>query len=200
MLGRHPWYWRLHTAAARAYAGDPAIRVLRREADATGLAESQLVYGETPTLSILSMLAQVGVSSRDTFIDLGCGRGLTVLAAALSHGVSAVGIDAIPTFIERGNALAERLRIAPRARFIHGNFLDQDITGGTIFYAAATTFEREVIDAMADRVARLGAPNARFITLSHTLLPPWKMIGKRQYPMTWGWNRVYFHRLDDQGE
>lgn len=197
-LGRHRWYWRLHAAAARAYFRDPAIRVIRREAESTGLSGNQLVYGETPALSLLGMLARVGVGASDTVFDLGCGRGLALLAATLEFHIRGVGIDAIPTFVERGQQIAMRLGIADRARFILGDFREQDLSGATIFYAAATTFERDILDDLAALAAEQagGDRPIRFITLSQTLLPPWKLVDKASYPMTWGWNSVYFHVLE----
>lgn len=198
-LGRRGWYWRLHWALSRAYRGDGALRVMCREGNATGLSRDQLVYGETPALSMLAMLARAGVSGDDTFFDLGCGRGIALLSAALEWPLRATGIDAIPTFVERGNALAQRLGIGDRARVLQGDFLEADLSEGTIFYAASTTFPAEVLDAVAARIATRSTPPRRplrFITLSQPLLPPWKLTGKGQYPMTWGWNTVYFHTLD----
>lgn len=198
-LGRRGWYWRLHWALHRAYRGDGVRWVLDREAKATGLSRDQLTYGETPALSMLAILARAGVSPQDVLFDLGCGRGLALLAASLEWPLEAVGIDAIPTFVTRGNAMCQRLGVAERVRFINSNFLDCDLSRGTLFYAAATTFERDIVDDVAARVAEHAATAkhpVRFVTLSQTLLPPWKLVAKGSYPMTWGWNSVYFHSLD----
>ncbi|NDD30952.1 MAG: hypothetical protein EB084_22075 [Proteobacteria bacterium] len=198
-LGRRGWYWRLHLAMTRAYTFDSAWRVVTREAPATGLSEMQLVYGETPAFTMLAMLARVGISPEDTLIDLGCGRGIAVMAAALEWPLSAVGIDALPTFVERGNVIARRLGIDDRVTLRHENFVDADLSQGTVFYAAATTFERDIIDTVAEKVARQASSAKRplrFITLSQPLLPPWKMVEKLTLPMTWGRNTVYFHVLD----
>lgn len=198
-LGGRGWYWRMHWALARAYRRDGVRHVLDREAETTGLSRDQLVYGETPARSMLAIMAHAGVSPSDVLIDLGCGRGLAVLSAALEWPIEALGIDAIPTFVERGNEISQWLGVGDRVRFVQGNFLDCDLSRGTLFYAAATTYERELLDEVAARVAQQ-AKNAprpvRFVTLSQTLLPPWKVVGKAFYPMTWGRNSVYFHSLD----
>lgn len=196
VLGRHHWYWRLHVNAARLYWNDPAVRVVLREAPDTRQPEGQCVYGETPALSFLAMLRQVNIEPDDVLFDLGCGRGLALLSAALAYQVRAVGVDVLPTFIERARQIAKRLHIDDRVSLTNGDFLEQDMSSGTIFYAAATTFVRDVIDDLAERVVRQTANSGRvirFITLSQTLLPPWKLVAKARYPMTWGWNTVYFH-------
>jgi hypothetical protein len=196
-LGRKAWYWRLHSAAAHAYRRDSAIRVMGREGHASALPPGQLVYGETPAISMLAMLARVGAGPDDVVFDLGCGRGLAALTAGLALGVEAVGIDVLPTFVERGSAMAERLRVADRVTFQCADFRACDLSRGTIFYAAATTFDKDILDEVAAIVASRapGPTPTRFMTLSHPLLPPWRMIDKGRFPMTWGWNTVYFHSL-----
>lgn len=197
-LGGRGWYWRLHLAMTRAYMLDTAWRVVRRESAETGLSEEQLVYGETPAVTMLAILARAGISPLDTLFDLGCGRGIAVLSAALEWPLRATGIDALPTFVKRGNDIAQRLGVSNRVTFHHGNFLDCDYASGTVFYAAATTFERDIVDAVAARVAEQAGHAqrpVRFITLSQTLLPPWKLVDKVFFPMTWGRNSVYFHSL-----
>lgn len=198
VLGRHRWYWRLHAAASRLYWRDPAVHVVMREAPSSQLPAEQCVYGETPAISMLGMLKRVEITSDDTLIDLGCGRGLAVMSAAANFGLHGVGIDVLPTFIERAESIARRLDLTPRVRFIRSDFLQQDLSEGTVFYAAATTYKRDIVDEVAERVARQTASSGRrirFITLSQPLLPPWKMVGKGRYPMMWGWNNVYFHVL-----
>ena len=138
--------------------------------------------------------------AQEVLFDLGCGRGLALLAAALAlPRIEAVGIEVLPTFVERGHVLATSLGVADRVKFVAGDFRHQDVSRGTVFYAASTTFSSEVLDEIAAQVARQTVQSGRsirFITLSHPLLPPWKLCGKGRYPMTWGWNHVYFHVLD----
>jgi len=197
VLGRNRWYWRLHANAKRLYWKDPAVHVVMREAAAAQLPAEQCVYGETPAMSFLSMLKRIDVTADDTLIDLGCGRGLALLAAAAAFGLHGVGIDVMPTFIDRANEIARRMQLETRVHFISGDFLQQDLSRGTIFYAASTTFVRDIIDDVAARVAQQADTThlIRFITLSQPLLPPWKLVAKATYPMMWGRNSVYFHAL-----
>lgn len=196
-LGQHGWYWRLHAAARRLYWRDTAFRVLMREGAGSGLPPGQCVYGETPVLSFLSILSRAEVSPDDTVFDLGCGRGLALLGAVLHFDVHGVGIEALPTFVTRAQELARTLHVADRARFVLGDFLAQDLTGGTVFYAASTTFSAGTMAALADRVAahNAGRRPIRFITLSQRLGPPWEPVDETRLPMSWGWNTVYFHVL-----
>lgn len=200
-LGWRGWWWRLHWAARRQFLFDPPAHVMIREAPALDLPDGQCVYGETPALSLLAMLRRVEAGPDDVLFDLGCGRGLTVMAAALGAGIRAVGIDAVATLIERARRMARDLDIADRVTLLEGNFLEQDLSSGSIFYVASTTFRPEVMRALAARIADSVPPErtVRAITLSQPLGAPFRIVRKERYPMTWGWATVYFQDLEREG-
>jgi len=197
-LGGHAWWWRLHWAAARQFMFDPPARVAIREAAGTGLPEGQCVYGETPCVSLLAMLRRVDVSPEAVLFDLGCGRGLAMLGAALAFDIRAVGIDAMPTLVQRGRRMARDLDISDRATFIEGDFLQQDLSGGTIFYLASTTFRTEVVRGVAARIASQADRTRpiRALSLSQPLGKPFRVVEQQRYPMTWGWNTVFVQELE----
>jgi SAM-dependent methyltransferase len=196
-LGSRGWWWRLHLTARRLYWSDPAVHVVLREGPQSGQSQAQCVYGETPALSMLSMLRRVDITTDDVLYDLGCGRGLAMLAAACEFGVQATGVDILPTFIERGRRISDRLGLT-RVSWIQGNMLSQDLSDGSIFYLASTTWEAAVMQALATKLSAppLPARPRRVITLSQPLGDPFRIVGRGSYPMTWGWNTVFFHTLD----
>jgi SAM-dependent methyltransferase len=194
-LGRKAWWWRLHAAASRRYFLDPPPRIMRRESAAMGLPDGQCVYGETPAVSMLTMLKRVQVTPQDVVYDLGCGRGIALMAAALDLGVHAVGVDVVPTLVARARDMAQALGIADLVQFEERNFLDADLSRGTIFYVASTTFDRTVMRELARKIEDEATPPLRAITLSQPLGGAFEIVGKERYPMTWGWCTVYFQTL-----
>lgn len=198
-FGGKSWWRALHVEAARHYLLDPPARVLLREAPKLPLPDGQYVYGETPALALIPILRRVGIGPGDVLADLGCGRGLGVMAAGLEFEVPILGIDAVATLIERARAISASLPFSCQPVWIHGDFLEADWQGASIFYIASTTFHASVMHALTQRLAQHEPDNGRplrVITLSQPLGPPFRIVARQRYPMTWGPNTVYFHTLD----
>ncbi|MBM3462350.1 MAG: hypothetical protein FJX76_09635 [Armatimonadetes bacterium] len=196
-LGWRAWWWQLHFSAARQFLFDPPGKVVRREAPALGLPEGQCVFGETPVISMIAMLRRVGITADDVVFDLGCGRALALMGAARHFGVKGVGIEVVPTLVARARRMAGDLDLSGKVTLIEGDFLKQDLSPGTIFYAASTTYSTRLMRRLAARIAR--SVNAerpiRAITLSQPLGRPFRTLEKLRFPMTWGWVTTYFQEL-----
>ncbi|MBM3464788.1 MAG: class I SAM-dependent methyltransferase [Armatimonadetes bacterium] len=190
-LGWHPWWWRLRAAAARQYLFDPPARVVLREAPALGYPDGQCTYGETPAVSLISMLRRLNVGSDDVLFDLGCGRGLSLMAACLALKIRGVGIDAVPTLVSRGRRIARDVGVD--VTFVEGDFLDQDLSAGTIFYAASTAFNSDVMRRLTEKLDR---PGLRVITLDGPLGAPFRVLESLRYPMFWGWSTCWLQSRD----
>lgn len=182
----------MRLAAFLLYLKDPPHRVILREKAVLAAADEDLIYGETPPLTMKILLEKVQASPEDTFYDLGCGRGLTVLTAAKVYNMTAVGVDMIPAFIERARKIQKFLG-ASRADFILSSFLDVDLSRATIVYTASTTFSEETMKALAEKLKTLKA-GARVITLSAPLQSPhFAPTGSGVFYFTWGKTHAYFH-------
>lgn len=207
-LGSRRWWWRLHWAALRHYGLDPPARVIVRESPALGLPEGQCVYGETPVLTYLTLMRLAEIHEDDVVFDLGCGRGLGLMAASLEHGVRATGIEIVPTLHERASRMVKELGLEGRVRLVRGDILEEDLSEGTIFYVASTTFDRRVMRLLSARLANAGRRRAiegrrpiRVFTLTRELFPPFRILWSKRYPVTWGWATVYCHVLaEPEGE
>lgn len=203
-LGGRRWWWRLHWAAMRHFFLDPPARVVMRESPALGLPSGQCVYGETPVLTYLTLMRLAEIGSDDVVFDLGCGRGLGLMGTALQFGVRATGIEIVPTLVERASAMSRDLGLESRVRWIRGNLLEEDLSEGSIFYVASTTFDRKVMRHLSARLAEVGRNREReglrpirVFTLTRELFPPFRVTWSHRYPMTWGWATVYCHQLAD---
>lgn len=75
-------------------------------------------------------LAQIGPS--DHVVDLGCGDGRILIAAARSRGASGYGVDLDPRRIREAEANARRAGLAGRLRFEVGDLFDAPIAGASV--------------------------------------------------------------------
>ena len=203
-LGARGWWWRLHWAAMRHFFLDPPARVVMRESPALGLPSGQCVYGETPVLTYVTLMRLAGITRDDMVIDLGCGRGLGLMGAALFYGVRARGIEIVPTLLERARKVAHDVGLEGQVTWTCGDILEEDLSEGSIFYVASTTFDRRIMSLLSDRLAEVGRQRARegrspltVFTLTRELHPPFAVTWSHRYPMTWGWATVYCHHLEE---
>lgn len=192
-LGRYLWWWRLRIGLI-FLQGNP-YRVIKREGARTPVRMENLIYGETPVLSVKKILERLSPSAEDTLIDLGCGRGLVVFAAHYLFGMETIGIDIIPTFISRGAKLAIWMGTS-KTVFIRENLAwvsDELLERATIFYLAGTTFDDEQMEKIVARLER-ARPGTKLITLSEAFPSPlYTIVGSGSFRFTWGRSDVYFH-------
>ena len=88
-------------------------------------------YVTTPAAVVTAMLQLAGVTSRDTVVDLGCGDGRIVIAAA-RLGARGVGIDINPERIREARANARKSGVEGLARFEAGDLFEADISSATV--------------------------------------------------------------------
>ena len=88
-------------------------------------------YWQTPSSLVESMLDLAGCGPGDRLIDLGCGDGRIVIAAAL-RGAEGVGIDFDPERIAEARAGAEAAGVADRVSLHQQDLFLTDLTTATI--------------------------------------------------------------------
>ena len=88
-------------------------------------------FRPTPDDALERMLELAGVGPGDRLIDLGCGDGRIVLAAA-RRGAEAVGIDIDPERIAEAEAALPAVGVAGRARFVLGDLFAVDLAGFSV--------------------------------------------------------------------
>jgi len=194
LLGANPWWWKLKLKMFSLYFNDPPYLVISREGVSTSLAQEDLIYGETPLLTVKKFLEHAGCAKNDVFYDLGCGRGNTVFFVSKFFNIDAVGVDILPTFIRRANEIKNALDF-PRASFIQNDFLSVDISPATIVYIASTTFTDSTLQKIIKKTKELNR-GTRLITLSAPLnAPNITLTGSGIFYFSWGKSHAFFHTI-----
>ena len=104
------------------------------------LAQQDFEYGEgldvpyvpTPPEIVKGMLKLAGVKKGDFVIDLGCGDGRIVVAAASDFGARGMGYDLNPQRIKEANENAQKAGVQGRVRFVEKNLFEADIHEATV--------------------------------------------------------------------
>jgi hypothetical protein len=193
-FGLTPWWWKLRMLLFISYLSDGPYLLVKREAKRAPVLPQNLIYGETPCLTIKKILEDAGIKPTDHFVDLGCGRGLTVFFVNLYFQIPSTGIEVLPTFVKRAEKLSKTLGLT-QVNFIKENLswvTLEDIGKGTIFYLTGTTFEDELLAKIASRLELLPV-GVKLISLSDAIPSIQFQVTKvKSYYFSWGKTDVYF--------
>jgi len=97
-----------------AWFGDSPVRVSGDDAEPDPLAslwlpgDSLAPFVVTPWPNVLAALQLAGVCERDSLLDVGCGDGRVVVAAAVLCGAAATGLELEPNVAADAEAAVER--------------------------------------------------------------------------------------------
>lgn len=143
------WWWRLRWAVIQEYRGFDIQEVVSRH---TAGGAQELSYGETPTVTLARLFELADLEPRARFVDLGSGRGLTVLAAALM-GYEACGLELLEEYVKRARNVARRLKI--QAEFRHSDILEEPWPEAELYLLNSTAFPQGFRDRLTPRLASL---------------------------------------------
>lgn len=103
----------------RIFKGLDAHSASRKDRQDIGLEDASLTYGEVDFVSFQSMLRAAEISDGRTFVDLGCGGGKAIIAAAFSsvRFRSCIGIELLPSVCTMAKAAVELARNAILGRW-----------------------------------------------------------------------------------
>lgn len=159
------------------------------------------IYGETPLTTLNSILAKANITKEDKFFDLGCGRGRTLFFVSEYLGADATGIEVIPYFVEKGNALSQKFDLA-HVHFIQGDYLDADLSSATVVYLFALFLTEEEELRLIKALSRM-PKGARLLTVSF----PVEEIDKGGHfdrsanweePFNWGSSEVFLQYRNEK--
>ncbi len=152
-----------------------------------------LAYGETPWGAMRTILSHLALTAEDTFLELGSGTGRFSLIAARLTGCRAIGIELVPSFVERANAIASRLAMKG-CEFREQDFFDVSWREASAVYCATTTFDDATLARFEDKCRELPR-GARVVTVTQPprtrgLALEWMEV----LDFSWGPGTVFLHR------
>ncbi len=89
-------------------------------------------YVPTPPGVVEGMLKLADVKKGELVVDLGCGDGRIVVAAAKDFGARGIGYDLNPERIKEAKENAAKAGVADRVQFIEKNLFDADIHAANV--------------------------------------------------------------------
>jgi len=133
-------------------------------------------YVQTPPNVVRTMLQMARVGPRDNVVDLGCGDGRIIVAAAKEFGARGVGYDIDPQRIAEARANAALAGVAARTQFVQKSFFDVGISEASV----VTVFLiPSVLEKFRPRFLRELAPGTRIVSHSFPIRD-WKPDQKVQ--------------------
>lgn len=89
-------------------------------------------YVPTPWPVVDEMIRAGGIGAKDLVMDLGCGDGRLVIAAAKRHGARGYGVDIDPELVRFASDTAAREGVGHLVRFEERNIFDTDVREATV--------------------------------------------------------------------
>ena len=129
-----------------------------------------VVWVPTPHQLVEKMLDMAQVTPQDYVIDLGSGDGRNVIAAA-KRGARSLGVEYNADMVEYARRAAEREGVSARARFVHGDMFQADISQATVL---ALFLLQDNLRKLIPRFATL-KPGTRIVTNGFTI-PTWDYV------------------------
>lgn len=148
-------------------------------------------YGETP-LTTLDLIAHTcDLSPQDVVFELGCGRSRTCFWLNQFMGCTVVGIEYIPTFIEKAQKVKKRFDLQS-VSFRLEDLFQADLTGATVIYLYGTCFSDTAIDRLITHFSHL-PKGTKIITVSYALTEyqptaPFQIL--KQFPASFNWGKT----------
>ncbi|MBS0629063.1 MAG: class I SAM-dependent methyltransferase [Verrucomicrobia bacterium] len=115
-------------------------------------------YGETPLTSVAHIVKECGLSSADTLIEMGAGRGRASLFLAEYVGCRVIAYEQIPAFVEKFPS-------SPNIKILSQDMFSGDFSKGTAIYLYGTM----LTDQEIQKLCTLFPPKVKIITVSYPL-------------------------------
>lgn len=137
----------------------------------------------TPEEVVDTMLRLAKVTARDTVLDLGCGDGRIVVAAARDFGARGIGLDIEPVRIREANEAAAKAGVTGRVRFAEQDFHAADFREATV--VTIYLYTRVMAKLKPKLLAEL-KPGSRVVAYQFNGMGDWKpkkTVRKHHYPV-----------------
>jgi SAM-dependent methyltransferase len=143
-------------------------------------------YGETPLLTLKTIIDRCRLGPDDTVVELGCGRGRSVFFLRHYAGCTVKGVEWVPEFVRRAQDVACRFQI-DRVSFTCQDMLKTDVKEATFVYLYGTCLD----DAAIEKIQALQfKPGAKIATVSYPL-EGFKLLDQFTASFPWGEGEVF---------
>lgn len=154
-------------------------------------------YGETPLFTLDKIVQECGITKNDTIIELGCGRARTCFWLALVLGAKTIGIDFVPEFIQKAEAIKKRYAI-DNLEFLEGDFLEIQYPKASVIYLHGSIMSNEEIASLNQKLLKL-PHGIKIITVSFPLKDyphgkGFKVLKTFTAHFSWGSAEVYLQK------
>lgn len=159
-------------------------------------AQDPYLYGETPLTTLAKIVKECGVNSNDYVYELGCGRARTCFWLAAFVNCRILGIEQIPTFIEKANEVKDKYGVQ-NVTFYLGSYYDVSFKEATVIYLYGTCLEDSAIKRLLKKFAKMPS-GAKVITVSYPLTdyeinPLFDLTRTFEASFPWGETTLYLH-------
>ncbi|MFL5349004.1 MAG: class I SAM-dependent methyltransferase [Hyalangium sp.] len=176
------WWEELRHTPYRARRTFEVVRALK----ATGQRFRELMYGETPLMTAISVFKRAGVGRGCRLIDLGAGRG-RVLIAARWLGAEVRGVELIADHVTR---VAPRLQAAGIPLTV-GDMLSEELGDASHLFTNWVALSPETKARLIERL-RTCRPGTRIITVTRPIEAEGFVRLSRHWGLfTWGLEAVW---------
>ena len=127
-------------------------------------------YVASPGHVVDTMLEMARVKPGEMVVDLGCGDGRILVAAAGKYKAKAMGVEISPKLVAQAKARIAAEGLSEQAQVIEGDLLQADLTGADVVTIYLAT---EMNSQLRPRLEKYLKPGARVV--SHDFpVPGWK--------------------------
>jgi len=159
-------------------------------------ADDFFTYGETPLKTYDKIAKEVGLTSEDHVLELGCGRGRGIFFLSHFYRCQVSGIERIPQFVKLATHIAGKFQIQ-NVSFTCGDMLASFWPKATFIYLYGTCLCDEEIHKVIDKLQDF-PKGTRILSVSYPLTdydPSVSFELKKSFPIVfpWGETDAYFH-------
>jgi precorrin-6B methylase 2 len=113
-------------------------------------------YVTSPQQIVDKMLEAVELKPGETLYDLGSGDGRVLITAVQKFSAKAVGVELDEKLVKSTSEKIEKLGLSNRAKVIHGNMLEVDISPADVVVIYLTTESNDIVRPALERQLRPG--------------------------------------------
>lgn len=145
-------------------------------------------YGETPLSTFRIIADKMRLSSKDIFLDLGCGRGLLSFWMSSFLQIETIGIDYLPKFIQKARRIKAFSRLT-KLVFLNLDFSEADLINATAIYFYGITLDQQTYQRLLKKFEQLSS-GVKLVTISAPIESD-EFFLQNKFPVTFNWGKTF---------